>query len=132
MVDYIQNENLKIPTEDPVFEAVVSWVNHQPHERESSFSRLMAHVRLRNCSPHYLTQVVSKEPLMDNHECQKILVSALVHHTAAAFPDSSNQPSAAPRRGYTRNATLLVIGGNSDPGNVTRTECWRLEEAGWE
>ncbi len=33
VIDYIQNENLKISNEDPVFEAVVSWVRHQPQER---------------------------------------------------------------------------------------------------
>ncbi len=41
VADYIQKEDLKIPTRDPVFEAVVSWVRHQRQERESSFSRLI-------------------------------------------------------------------------------------------
>ncbi len=128
VADYIQNENINIPNEDPVFEAVLMWVRYQPHERESSFPRLITHVRLRYCSPHYLTQVVSKEPLMDSNQCQKILVDALVHHTAPAFPE---QPGTAPRKGYTRQSTLMTIGDTSDPGNVIRTECWRLETTGW-
>ncbi len=131
VVEYIQNENLKIPNEDPVFEAVVSWIRHQPQERESSFKRLVTHVRLRYCSTHYLTQVVRKEPLMDNNEHQKILVAALVHHTAADFPDSSKPPRTPPRKGYKRTATLMTIGGRSDPGMIARTEIWRLEEAEW-
>ncbi len=129
--DYIQNENLKIPNEDPVFEAVVSWVRHQPQERASSFNRLITHVRLGYCSSRYLTELVTKEPMMENPQCQKSLMAALVHHTATAFPDSNKQPGAGPRTGYPRKNNLITIGGLSDPGNVLRGECWRLEEAGW-
>ncbi len=136
VADYIQNENLKIGNEDPVFEAVVSWVRHQPQKRKSSFSRLLTHVRLRYCSPHYLSQVVSKEPLMETRECQKILVEAFIHQSSANVQThqasgSSNQQNAAPRKGYTRTATLMTIGGISDPGNIIRPNCWRLEETGW-
>ncbi len=131
LVDYIENENLKVPIEDHVFAAVVSWVRHQPQERESRFSTLITNVRLRYCSAHYLTEVVSKERLMDDHECRRYLVTALVDQSAASFRDGGMQAGIAPRKGYTRAATLLIIGGKSYPGNVTRTDCWRLEEAGW-
>ena len=129
---YIQNGNLKIPNEDPVFGAVVSWVRHQPQERESSFPRLITHVRLRYCSPHYLTQVVSKEPLMDNHECQKLLVAAVIHQSSTSAPtNQSRDHSKAPRKGYTRRETLMILGGVADPGNVNSTDCRRLGETGW-
>ncbi len=135
VVDYIQNENLKVADEDPVFEAVVSWVRHQPQERESSFSRLITHVRLRYCSPHYLSRVVSKEPLMDNHERQKLLVAALLYQSSADFqshqPPGNNDYSAAPRKAYAKEATLVTIGEISDPGSDTRTDCWRLEDGKW-
>ncbi len=131
VADYIQNEFLKIPNEDLVFEAVVSWVKHHPREREPSFRRLITHVRLRYCSPDYLTQVVSNERLMENHGCQKHLTAALVHQRAAPFPDSGKRDGIEPRKGYRRVATLLIIGGRSDPGDVTRSDCWRLEDAEW-
>ncbi len=131
LAGYIQNGSLEITNEDPVFEAVISWVRQKPQERKSSFSRLINHIRLRYCSTDYLTQVVSKEPMMDSHECQKILVAALVHHTAAHVPDSSNQISVPPRKGYSRTNTLITIGGLSDHGPFIHTDCWRLEEAGW-
>ncbi len=132
VADYIQNENLKILNEDPVFEAVVSWVRHQPQGRESSFNRLITHVRLRYCSPHHLTQVVRKEQLMDNHECQKLLVAAVIHQGSAEV--HTHQPcdqTNAPRKAYTRTETLMIIGGISDPESVDNKDCWRLGEAGW-
>ncbi len=131
VADYIQNANINIPNEDPVFEAVVFWVSHQRQGRESSFSRLITHVHLRYCSPHYITHVVSKEPLMGGHPCQKLLVAALVHHTAATLTDSSKQPCTAPRKGYTRQTTLMTIGGKSENPTVIRTDCWCLGESGW-
>ncbi len=132
LTGYIKSENLKIPNEDPVFEAVRSWVRQNPQERECTFPRLIPHIRLRYCSPHYLTQVVSKDDLMDNLECQKILVAALVNHTATNFPDSCKQPNTNPREGYARtDTTLITIGGVSYPGCITRTDCCRLEQAGW-
>ncbi len=136
VADYIQNGNLKIPNEDPVFAAVVSWVRCQPREREPSFPRLMTHVRLRYCSPHYLTQVVSKEPLMDNLACQRLLVAVFSHHTSGSVQpdslcDSSMQCGSVPREGYGTTTILTVVGGISDPGYFLRTECWRPGEAGW-
>ena len=131
VADYIQNENINIPNEDPVFEAAVSWVRNQPLEREFTFPRLITHVRLRYCSPHYLTQVVSKEPLMDNLESQKLLVAALLHRNAATFPDSMKQLSSNPRNGYTRANTLMTVGGISDPGYIATKDCWHLGETGW-
>ncbi len=136
VADYIKNENLKIPNEEPVFAAVVSWVRHQPHEREYSLSRLIKHVRLRYCSPHYLTQVVSKEPLMDNHECQRLLVAAFKHQSSGNIPtpqpyDSRKQSGAAPREGYAKTTAMMIMGGFSDPGRIDRTDCWRLDQSGW-
>ncbi len=135
VVDYIQNENLKIPDEDPVFEAVVSWVRHHAQERESSFNRLITHVRLRYCSPHYLSRVVSKEPLMANLECQNLLVAALLYQSSAYVrthqPSGNNDHNAVPRKSYAKETTLVTIGGRSVPGNKTRTECWRLEDGEW-
>ncbi len=131
VAEYIQNRNLKIPNENPVFEAVKSWVRHQPQSRESSFPRLIAHVRLRYCSPQYLTQVVSKEPLMNNPAYQKILGTASLHPTDADLLDCSMQTSTAIRKGYTSTNTLIAIGGASGPKHDSRTNCWRLEKDGW-
>ncbi len=102
----------------------------QAQGRESSFLRLITHVRLRHCSPHYLTEVVSKEPLMDKYECQKLLTAALVHHTAAIFSDTSKQTNGVPRKGYTESEILIAALGRFDPGDVIGANIWRLEEDG--
>ncbi len=130
LVGYIQNWNLNSLNNDLVFEAVKMWVRYQPLERESSFSRLITHLRLRYCSHHYLTHVISKEPLMDNRECQKILLDALVHHTNI-FPDSSEQADTVPRKRSTKRNKLIILGGVSDPGHVIHTDVWSLRGAGW-
>ncbi len=49
LTGYIKSENLKIPNEDSVFEAVTSWVRQNLQERERTFPRLITHVHLRYC-----------------------------------------------------------------------------------
>ncbi len=123
VVEYIQNENLKIPNEDPVFEAIVLWVEHE-RQRESTFSRLITHVRLRYCTPHFLTHVVSKEPLMGSLDCQKALVAAALLQnrvTATSTDSSSEQPSTAPRK-YVRGPIFVTIGGITDPGALSHLQ----------
>ncbi len=69
---YIQNENLRIPNEDVVYHAVISWIRHQPEERESRFSQIVKSVRLRYCSTYCLQYTVPEEPLMGTLEQQRL------------------------------------------------------------
>ncbi len=78
--DYISNERLNVANENPVFEAVVSWVRHDVENRKSSFENLMKHVKLSHCSKHFLGEVVRKEPLMETGKCFQHLSDALYQH----------------------------------------------------
>ena len=138
--EYIQNENLRIPNEDPVYDAVISWIRHQPEERESCFTQLLKSVRLRFCSTHCLKYKISEEPLMGTVDHQKLLVSALKHQD----PDSlcldrvrsqCKECSIFPRQGFHQVSSMIIIGGisNTDTGkDITTNNCWRLENEEWE
>ncbi len=134
--EYIQNENLRIPNEDPVYDAVISWIRHQPEERESYFSQIVKSVRLRYCSTYCLKYTVPEEPLMGTVEQQKLLVSALKHH----YPDNlcwdtvsleCMDCSILPRIGYHGKPSMIILGGISEL-DITMYKCWRLEYDEWE
>ncbi len=136
MEEYIRKDDLKIANEDPVFQAVVSWIEHQPEQRNSLITRLISSVRLRFCSTNYLTQVVASEPLMENLDCHKQLVAALSYKSDTSiysFPTGSGTCDAnvVPRKGYKTHSNLILIGGESDPGSNTEVDCWRMENEGW-
>ena len=71
----------------------------------------------------------------NNHKCQKLLIAALLYQSSAGVqsyqPPGNNDQSAAPRKAYAKETTLVTIGGKSDPGYDTRTDCWRLEDGEW-
>ena len=138
--EYIQNENLRIPTEDPVYDAVISWIRHQPEERESCFTQLLKSVRLRFCSAYCLKYTVADEILMGTVDYQKLLVSALKHHDADTLcwdrvRSECKDCNVLPRQGFRRISNMIIIGGasNTDTGtDITTNQCWRLENEEWE
>ncbi len=62
LLQYLQEDNLNVENENPVFAAVVAWVKHDEEARKPSFSRLAESVRLEHCSRPFLKTVVAKEP----------------------------------------------------------------------
>ncbi len=135
--EYIQNENLRIHDEDPVYDAVISWVRQKPEERTSYFSQLIKSVRLRYCSTYCLEHIVPHEPLMEAIEFQKLLFSALKHQSPGGFCfDKAHKEckdcAVFPRKGYGSTSNMVIIGGISDPGDVTRRDCWHWDDATWE
>lgn len=53
--------HLQVDSEEPVFEAVVSWVKHARTEREESLPDLLQYVRMPLLSPRYITDVIDTE-----------------------------------------------------------------------
>ncbi len=131
--EYIQNEGLRIPNEDPVYDAVISWIRYQPDERSLHFSQLIKDIRFRFCSTYCVRYVALKEPLMETAEYQQVLLSALKHQTDDGFcldkvRSECKDCNVLPRQGYQCKPTMHIIGGVSDPGDHTTKECWRLKK----
>ena len=51
----------QVVSEEPVFEAVMSWVRHDEEKRNEHLSNLLKHVRLPLLSAKYLTDQVDEE-----------------------------------------------------------------------
>lgn len=52
---------LQVDSEEPVFEAVITWVKHARTEREASLPDLLQYVRMPLLTPRYITDVVDTE-----------------------------------------------------------------------
>ncbi len=134
--EYIQNDDLGIPNEDAVYDAVLSWIKYRPDNRSRHFSQLVKSIRFQFCSNYCLRYIVSKDPIMQTFEHQKLLVSALKHDIPDSFcwddvHEECTHCCILPRRGYHTVPKMIVLGGIADPGNITKTECWKLEHDGW-
>ncbi len=92
--DYISDERLYVANENPVFEAVVTWVRHDVENRKDSFEKLMGNVKLLHCSKQFLVEIVRTEELMQTAICLRHLSDAMSHHM------TSRQQFDTARRGY--------------------------------
>ena len=102
--DYISDERLNVANENPVFEAVVTWVRHDVENRKSSFENLMENVNLSHCSKQFLGEVVRTEELMQKaHTCLRHLCDALCYHL------TSPQQCDTAGRGYYTSFTPIAV-----------------------
>ncbi len=83
--EYISDTRLKV-NEDPVFEAVVTWVKHDVENRKSSFDSLMENIKLSNCSPGFLRDTVRNELLMKTATCLELLANNALNCYASYYP----------------------------------------------
>ncbi len=94
--EYIRDEELNVASEDPVFEAVVSWVRHDLENRQNMFEGLMKHITLSHCSLSFLGGVVMNEPLVQSGKCFQNVAKAM--HVQATSPSLQ---LGTPRKGFT-------------------------------
>ncbi len=96
LIEYMDDDGLNIANEDPVFEALVTWVRHDLENRKSSFESLLKHVTLSHCSLEFLRDTVKREPMMMSLGCYEHLTEALCQHATA-----TELKPGTPREGYT-------------------------------
>ena len=111
LIEYISDNDLEVPFEDAVFEAVVLWVNHDLENRKLGFQNVMAHVRLPFCTPTYLCHVVREEPLMEGEVCQGRLEEARMYLMLPDHKHEMSSPRTLPRNSFNLSRRLVVIGG---------------------
>ncbi len=102
--EYISDQRMNVENEDPVFEALVTWVTHDVDSRKSRFDSLMENVRLSHCSPSFLRDTVRKEPLMATVVCLKALADALSY-----FVSYNPQQAGTARRDHSEGNILIAI-----------------------
>ena len=102
--EYVSDKRLNVSSEDPVFEALVTWVQHNVENRKSRFDNLMENIKLSNCSPNFLRNTVRKEPVMQSVNCLNLLADALV----SCDPSHPHQHGTA-RRDYSGDSTLIAV-----------------------
>lgn len=98
-----------------VFEAVVTWVNHDPGHRQDCLAQLMEHVRLPLLSREYLVSRVETEMLVKNNNmCKDFLIEAMKYHLLTKEQRSSVQsPRTRPRTPIGVPKVMYVVGGQA-------------------
>ncbi|KAK5973237.1 Ring canal kelch protein variant 1 [Trichostrongylus colubriformis] len=115
MVELISRDELRVRSEEKVFEAVIQWVKFDMTERKRFLPRLLEQVRLPLCRPKFLVDTVSEDALvMEDIICRRLLEEAknyqLVQLSTPVRPDMQGLRT-CPRKPSKFNEVLFVVGG---------------------
>ena len=81
MAQLIASDTITVPSEEKVFESVISWINFNTDERSGHLPQLLEHVRLPLLSQEYLLNRVDSEPLLKtNDSCKDFIIEAMKFH----------------------------------------------------
>ncbi|XP_015363360.1 PREDICTED: kelch-like protein 3 isoform X2 [Diuraphis noxia] len=82
VIQIISSDDLAVPFEEKVFEAVINWVKYDLNQRKDFLPNLMEHVRLPLIAskPDVLKNIVEEPLLKNNPECNKFVLEALNFH----------------------------------------------------
>ncbi|KAG7205534.1 hypothetical protein KM043_007512 [Ampulex compressa] len=128
----ICSDRLMVPSEEKVFECVISWVHHELDSRQAHLAQLMEHVRFPLLSQEYLVQRVEEEPLLKaNLQCKDFLIEALKYHLLKGEQKLLfKTPRTKPRQPRGLPKVLLVVGGQA-PKAIRSVECYDFKEEKW-
>merc|ERR1712223_2016713 len=159
--DLIASDTITVPSEEKVYESVISWVNHNSDHRGHHLPQLMEHVRLPLLSRDYLLKRVDGEGLFQTYpECKDFIIEALKFHLAngqSALATSSHNPgikeqgiAAAGSSGNNNDLTtsqfttprtrprqpiglpkVILAIGGQAPKAVRSVECYSFKEDRW-
>ncbi|XP_055874716.1 kelch-like protein 2 [Biomphalaria glabrata] len=128
----ISSDRLTVTSEEQVYEAVMSWVNHNLPARQDCIEQLLENVRLPLMNQDYIVQKVEEEPLVKaNSRCKDYLIEAMKYHLLKNEQKPLYKtPRTQPRNPIGLPKVLLVIGGQA-PKAIRSVECYDFQEERW-
>ncbi|KAL3865437.1 hypothetical protein ACJMK2_042827 [Sinanodonta woodiana] len=121
--------DLRVCTEEPVFEAVMKWVYHDVDKRRAHLFQLMKLVRLPMLTARYLTAVVDKQVLLKRcFRCRDLLDEAKKFHLRPDLRSTMRGHRFLPRTG---NDDVMVVIGGFGKDYLDRAELYRPNSDKW-
>ncbi|XP_047521897.1 ring canal kelch homolog [Pieris napi] len=130
----LASDHLSVPGEEPLLDALLRWLRHDPDARRERLADLLEHVRLPLLPRDVLVARAAAEPLASAPlRVKDLLIEALSFHLsrperrAAAAAECAR---ARPRRPPRSPRALLVVGGQA-PKAVREVEALELDTGRW-
>ena len=127
VVQLLSRDDLKVHSEEDVFDAAVGWVSYDHSERAQMMPKLLAQVRLPLLSPAVLADKVRPNELIQNNlQCRDLLDEALIlyHLLPERRCSISPQKTTARKCNFNMGVIYAVGGLNSVGGSLSSVEKW--------
>lgn len=128
MTNLLSSDDLNVTSEEHIFNALMSWIQHDPINRKPFLGQLLALVKLPLLEPAFLTDHV-ENTIGTDPVCQKLIMEAMKWHL---LPERRQQM--ANNRTRPRKATLgrlLVVGGMDRNKGATTIESYDPRSDVW-
>ncbi|KAK5982223.1 Kelch protein 20 [Trichostrongylus colubriformis] len=133
LLELISSEELRVVSEEQVFQAVAKWVNFDLTARKQFLPQLLEQVRLPLCHPKFLVDTVSEDALvMEDVACRRLLDEAknyqLLQLSTPIRPAMQGLRT-RPRNSDKFSEVLYVVGGLCKRAALDSVERFVNEEA---
>ncbi|XP_045136000.1 kelch-like protein 5 isoform X5 [Portunus trituberculatus] len=106
----LASEDLNVPSEELIFQALVVWLKYDLEERTKNMADLLSLVKLPLLSPQFLTDHIETNVLFkENRECQELILEALKYHLLPERRSALQSPRTKPRKSTVGD--MYVVGG---------------------
>ncbi|XP_013912438.1 PREDICTED: kelch-like protein 5, partial [Thamnophis sirtalis] len=76
----LASDDMNIPSEETILNALLTWVQHDLEQRKKDLSKLLAYIRLPLLAPQFLADMENNVLFRDDIECQKLIMEAMKYH----------------------------------------------------
>ena len=131
----IKSENLCVPNEEDVCDAVMTWMKNDVTLRQPHLPKLLKVLRLPLVSPDYLFNMVEDEHFELSVECNNILKDTFKFHSCPSKQHCFTSERFIQRKHSNRNDVLVIVGGllKTMPRFQTTKEvvCYSFQQEKW-
>ncbi|CAF0742067.1 unnamed protein product [Rotaria sordida] len=134
IVEFIKEDDLRVSSEDEVYEACLRWLNHAPEQRKADFHLILQYIRLAFVSPYILMdRVASCKIVQEDAICRELLHEALQFHLLIDRRSemSTTNSRLKPRTCSELTETLVFLGGEDERVVVRGVEIYNPERDEW-
>ncbi|XP_062899368.1 kelch-like protein 5 isoform X3 [Mobula hypostoma] len=129
IVKLLASDDMNIPNEETILNALLSWVRHDADNRQKELSKLLAYIRLPLLCPQFLADMENNVLFRDDIECQKLIMEAMKYHLLPERRNMMQSPRTKPRKSTV--GVLFAVGGMDATKGATSIERYDLRSNTW-
>ncbi|XP_023216548.1 kelch-like protein 17 isoform X2 [Centruroides sculpturatus] len=130
--DLMSSNKLNVPSEECVYNAVMTWIKHDLTMREEYLGKLMQHVRLPLIGRDFLLTQIGEEPLIQsNQESKDLLIEAMKYHLMPEHRTNMISVRTTQRKPEELRPYIFAIGGGSLFTIHSECECYNPRTDRW-
>lgn len=127
VIELISSNELGVPTEEDVFEAVIQWVKHDKEHRMQHLADLIHQVRYELLSSNYVLKHVAEDDMLkDVTGCKDFIIDALKYHLMSPSERASLSGRHISRIRIGGPQSIVVVGGQA-PKAIKNIEIYDVQ-----